>query len=278
MPNLTNEDKESIEAKLEYIGLDLNNLPEFLYNTKSIEYRPISIENENTYKIYRYIPISKIRIYLTPTNRLNTIKEKYTNAAPIFPYINPINEEDIIRHTTFLNMIKMVKLEEIENVEKEQSILNRNIPFKVKFNQNYLWQIYYSSNTDTYFMLVPTQDLEYSTFFYLLKKQIEISKSGKEEFIYVPISQEEYSNKYLKKSEFVDLEKYLWLFTKSWPLTYEVYDQNNNLTIQIVGTTNVIANINSIYKIVLTNKEQANKFYKLLKALFILQTRITSLL
>ena len=175
-------------------------------------------------------------------------------------------------------MLKEIKIDEIRNIEQVQKKLNKNIPFKVKFTENYLWQIYYSQNTDTYFMLVPTQDLEYSTFFYLLKKQIELNKSGKEELIYVPITHEEYTAEYLKKSEFADLEKYIWLFTNQWPLTYEVYDKKNNLTIQIVGDTKVYGNINSDYKVILNSKEEANKFYKLLKALFILQTRITTLL
>lgn len=278
MPKTTNEDIENIKQKLEYIGLDLNNIPEFLKDNTSLEYRPTKISEENTYKVYKYIPISKIRILLSPTNRLNTIKEKYTTAAPIYSYIDPTNEEDIIRHATFLNMLKEIKIEEIRNIEEVQKKLNKDMPFKVKFNENYLWQIYYAQNTDTYFMLVPTQDLEYSTFFYLLKKQIELNKTGKEELIYVPISHEEYNGEYLKKSEFADLEKYIWLFTKQWPLTYEVYDKKSNLSVQIVGKTTVYGNIKSDYKIVLNNKEEANKFYKLLKALFILQTRITSLL
>ena len=78
-------------------------------------------------------------------------------------------------------MLKNVNIQEIENVEKEQERLNENIPFKVKFNGNYLWQIYYSENTNKYFMIVPTEDTDYSTFFYLLKKKIE----GKNEKIFV---------------------------------------------------------------------------------------------
>lgn len=60
-------------------------------------------------------------------------------------------------------------------------------------------------------MLVPTQDSDYSTFFYLLKKQIENKREGK---IFVPIRNLEYSHKYLSKTEFEDIENYMWLFTK----------------------------------------------------------------
>lgn len=275
MPKITNENKESIEKKLKYIDIDLDKIPGFLKESKQLEYRPLKTYDENIYKVYKYISISKIQILLTPTNRLNTIKEKYSLSSRIYSYLNPINEEDIIRHTTFLKMLSMLKIEEIEKIEKEQKNLNKNIPFKVKFHENYLWQIYYSDIVDTYFMLVPTEDLEYASFFYLLKKQIECDKTNKDEKIFVPISHEEYSNKYLKKSEFADIEKYLWLFTKQWPLLYEVYDKNDNLSIQIVGETVCYENIQSVYKIELHSKEEANRFYKLIKALFILQTQLS---
>lgn len=55
----------------------------------------------------------------------------------------------------------------------------------------------------------------------------------------MPVSNVKYSNKYLKKSEFEDIENYLWLFTKDWPLIYEVYDKKNEMTVQIIGETNV---------------------------------------
>ena len=168
-------------------------------------------------------------------------------------------------------MLKNVSIEEIENVENEQTKLNREIPFKVKFQGNYLWQIYYSENTDKYFMIVPTEDTDYSTFFYLLKRQIENKRVGK---VFVPVSNVKYSNKYLKKSEFEDIENYLWLFTKDWPLIYEVYDKKNEMTVQIIGETNVYEKIKTTYKIQLNNEAEASEFYKLVKALFILQTEI----
>ena len=56
-------------------------------------------------------------------------------------------EENILKYTTFLNMLKNFNIEDVENVEKEQNNLNREIPFKIKYQGNYLWQIYYSENT-----------------------------------------------------------------------------------------------------------------------------------
>ncbi len=272
MPKVTNEDV--IKEKLDYIGLNLEKIPEFFKKPINIEYSPIKAYEENGYKVYKYIPISKIQILLTPSNRMNTIKEKYSKASNLISYLLPEKEENIIRYTTFLKMLKTVKIEEIEEVGEEQKKLSKQIPFKVKFEENYLWQIYYSDIQDIYFMLVPTNDLEYATFFYLLKKQIEYSKTKKEEMIFVPICYENYSNKYLKNLEISDIEKYLWFFTKHWPNIYEVFDKKGDLTIQIIGETFVYEGISSVYKIKLENKEEAIKFYKVLKALFILSTEL----
>lgn len=272
MPKITNEN--NIKEKLKYLGLDLENIPKFFKEYKNLEYRPLKVYEENTYKVYRYVPISKIQILLTPTNRLNTLKEKYGKSSSVGTYLEPKNEEDIIKHTIFLKMLKHVQIEEIEQIEEEQKKLNKQIPFKVKFEENYLWQIYYSDLSDTYFMLAPTEDLEYATFFYLLKKQIEYHKTNKEEMIFVPICYENYSGQYLKASEISDMEKYLWFFTKNWSNIYEVYDKKGILNIVIVGETIVYDDIVSSYRNKLETKEEAIKFYKLLKALFILGTEL----
>ena len=171
-------------------------------------------------------------------------------------------------------MVSKININEIEEIENEQKLLNKNIPFKVKYQRDYLWQIYYSEDTNKYFMLVTTEDLDYSAFFYLLKKQVENIKKRKKDKIFVPISYIDYTREYLSTMEISDIENYLWLFTKEWPLVYEVYDEENNLSIQIVGKACIYDDIKSDYKIELSSKEDSTKFYKLLKALFIIQTEV----
>lgn len=273
MPRRKKEKIEGISDKIEYLGLDLDNIPKSLKEFEPLEYRVSRFYDEKKYRQYRYVSINDIQILLSPTNRLNDLSERYKKSRPLYEYLDKENEDNIMKYTTFLNMIKNMDIEEIEKIQKEQTNLNKNIPFKVKFQGNYLWQIYYSENTDKYFMIVPTEDTDYSTFFYILKKQLENKKTGK---IFVPISNAKYSNKYLQKSEFEDIENYLWLFTKDWPLVYEVYDKKDQLSIQIIGETNVYEKIKTSYKIKLETEEEANKFYKLLKALFILQTELPS--
>ena len=271
MPRKKKEVVEGISDKLKYLGLDLDNIPEKFKKFEPLEYRIPRFYDEKQYRQYRYVDIKDIQILLSPTNRLEELSEKYKKARPLCEYLDKDNEKNILKYTTFLNMLKSMDVDEIKKIEIEQANLNKNIPFKVKFHGNYLWQIYYSENTDKYFMIVPTEDTDYSTFFYLLKKQIENKRTGK---IFVPVSAVRYSSKYLKKSEFEDIENYLWLFTKDWPLVYEVYDKKDNLSIQIIGETNVYEKIKTSYKVELNSSEEASEFYKLVKALFILQTEL----
>ena len=267
--NKTQEMKE----KLEYIGLNLDEIPKTLKLVEDLKFRPNSGFDEKKYRQYRFVSPKEIQILLSPTNRLDDIKEKYSKASPLADYLEPDENNERKQHDyeTFIKMLEEVKIEEIEKIEKEQQTINKKIPFKVRYSGNYLWQIYYSSSTNQYFMIVPTEDNDYSTFFYVLKKQIEKKKAGR---IFVPISNADYTRELLNKTEIQSLENYLWLFTKDWPSIYEVYDKNEKVTIQIVGETEVYGTIKSEYKVKLSNKIEATKFFKLVKALFILQSEL----
>ena len=271
MPKKTVENNETIKEKLEYLGLDLEKIPKSIKQYEPLEFRIPKFYDEEQYKQYRYVPIKDIEILLSPTNRMDEIEEKYKKASPLADYLDNKSEENILKHTTFLKMLNDFSIEEVEKMGEEQEKLNKKIPFKVKYQNNYLWQIYYSQNSDKYFMLVPTEDSDYSTFFYLLKKKLEKRRTGK---IFVPIRNVEYTSEFLKKSEFEDIENYLWLFTKDWPLIYEVYDKSDNLCLYIVGETEVYQKIRSLYRVKLETKEEALEFYKLLKVMFILQTEL----
>ena len=271
MPKKTGEKIDEIKEKLDYLGLNLEDAKNQFENYEPLKFRVPKFYDEKQYRQYRYVPIKDIQILLTPTNRLDDIQEKYKKASPISEYLDAEDEKNFLKHTTFLRMLKELRVDEVEKIQEEQTKLNKKIPFKVKFERNYLWQIYYAEDSDQYFMLVPTEDTDYSTFFFLLKKQLEKKKTGK---IFVPIRNATYSNTYYKKSEFEDLENYLWLFTKDWPLIYEVYDKSEKLSIHIVGETEVYGKIRSPYKIKISSLVEATQFYKLLKAMFILQTEL----
>jgi len=168
--------EKSIISKLEYLGLNLNKIPEILEQFEPLNYRVSKNYDERNYKTYRYIDIKDIQILLTPQNRLDPITDKYAKAVPIYPYLNPEREEDIELHSKFLKMLITLREDSIENLEEEQKLLNKKIPFRVKFYKDYLWQIHYSESTNKYFMLVPTEDQEQTAFFYLLKKMCNANK------------------------------------------------------------------------------------------------------
>ena len=264
---------QEINEKLEYIGLNLEEIPETLKLVEDLQFRPNAGFDEKKYRQYRFVSPKEIQILLSPTNRLDDIKEKYSKASPLASYLDSKSEENQEKYETFLRMLEEIQIEDIIEIEKEQQVINKKIPFKVRYSGNYLWQIYYSEETEKYFMIVPTEDKDYSTFFYVLKKQIEKKKAGK---IFVPISNADYSRELLNKTEIQSLENYLWLFTKDWPSIYEVYDKTGKVSLQIIGETEVYGTIKSEYKVKLSNKIEATKFFKLVKALFIIQSELAN--
>lgn len=267
------ETKENtIQEKLDYIGLNLKDIPDFLMEVQNLNYKAIKNYDEKQYKRYEFVNVNDITILLSPTNRLDDVKDKYENARPLCCYLDEDSEENFERYTTFMKMLKKVKISDIEAVEKEQENIAKKIPFKVKFNGNYLWQIYYSESSEQYFMLVPTEDKDYSTCFYLLKKQLEENENNE---IFVPISYADYSGKILKKSLIKDLENYLWIFTKDYPSIYEVTDRKGRTSLEIVGETQVFEKIKTLYKMSFASPKDAMRFYKLVKVFFILQTELS---
>lgn len=260
-----------LKEKLDYIGLDLEKIPKSLKEYSDINFRTLRGYDEKKYKQYRFINVNDIEILLSPTNRINTIKEKYEKAMPLCYYLDSKNEENLMNFTEFLNMLNKVSIPQIEDVEAEQKMLSKELPFKVKFTGNYLWQIYYSEISNKYFMIVPTDDTDYSTFFYVLKRKIANKKNDK---IFVPVSLVDYDAKILRKDEIKDLENYLWLFTKDYPTIYEVWNKKDEVSLNIIGETELFDKIKTLYKVKLEDEKEAAKFYKLVKALFILQTEL----
>ena len=272
MAKTTKDSEKTIEKNLEYIGLDLNKIPTFIKNVSELNFRTSKSYDDTIYKVYKYINIKDIEILITPLDRLAELKERYKLASPLIEYLDSKSEKNIEKFANFIKMLMTLDKDKIEELGKEQEMLNERIPYEVKYSNNFVWQIYYSDYAKKYFMLVPTNEQDNNAFFYLLKEQIANKRSKKGKFIFAPVSHMEYSGDFLKKSEIADIENYLWYFTKEWPNVYEIYDKDNNMFIKIVGITNVYEKIKSIYSIELDTKQKALDFYKLLKAMFILAT------
>ena len=272
MPRKTKESDQTLENNLEYIGLNLSKAPNFLKQYESLNFRPSKSYDETVYKVYKYINIKEIQILITPCDRLTDIKERYKLASPIVEYLDSKSEDNIEKFATFLKMVSTMKKDRIEEIAKEQEMLNSQIPYEVKYPNNYIWQIYYSDVAKKYFMLVPTNEQDNNALFYLLKEQIANVRARKPRFIFAPVSHLEYSGAFLTKSEIADIENYLWYFTKEWPNIYEVYDKQGEMFLKIIGVTNIYEKMQSTYSITLDTKKKATELYKLLKAMFILAT------
>ena len=271
--------KEELLSKLEYLGLNTDEIPEYLKDFSPISFNLSRLNNnDRDHRVFQFVPIDKIQILLTPALRNDDIKDKYSKAVPLGRFFNPTgNEDDIERYATLLKIFSKLSIADVENVAIVQKKLEKTEPFRVKYNKDHLWQIYYSEATDSYFMLVCTKEETFAEFFYLLKKKIAFAENKRAKVvpkIFVPINYVNYSGEFLTRDEITDVENYLWLFTKNWPLIFEVYDKNRKMSLQIIGDTYVYNNVKSTYKMKLINPEEAIKFYKLLKALFIMQTEI----
>lgn len=265
------ETNENLTEKLKFIGLDLENIPDKASFFQNINCRMRRNYNEKKYKVYKFVNVDDVDIFLSPTHRLTDYTEKYAKALPLGAYLYTDTDQNIEKNVEFLKMFKDLSIDNIKEIEDVQKNFNRAIPYNVHYNKDFLWQIFYSEATKRYFMLMPMYESENETLFYLIKKQLE----NKETRIYVPICYAEYSNKFLSDEQIADLENYLGYFAKDWPTIYEVYDKDDNLSIQIVGKATIYDTVKSEYKIVLHDQGEAEDFYKLLKALFILETQLS---
>lgn len=253
---------------LEYIGLDLNKIPKVLEIKDEIDIKNTEIKSEKDYKVYKYIPIKDINILITNSLRLDEPAKKIESMNALSYYLNQKNTDE---HISFINALKNTSIEEIKEIEEMQKRFLKNIPSKIKYEKDYLWQIYHVKRTDKYYMIVPLQETKQQAFLYVLKKKLEKSK----EKIYVPICNLNYDGTLIENSKISKLEKNFFYFTNNWPSIYEVYD-NKKESIDIVGKLEINEGIISDYKLHFENKDDIDNFYKLIKALFDIQTELSN--
>ena len=244
---------------LEYIGLNLEKIPKELQTSNAIHF--YSYSSSNTYKVYDYISVHDLEILITPLDRTAELKERLKKARPLAEYLLT---EDSKMQKLFADVLYSASVTEIKKLESLQEKLIKQMPYFVKYDKNYLWQIYYSKEDNKYFMLFPANEGETSVLFYIIKKKLEKEDTR----IFVPISKLDYSEKILSKSEMNDIENYIWLITNDWPNIYEV----SNKKIYITGKAKIANYFESNYRNVYDAKEKAKEFYMLLKAIFILTT------
>ena len=82
MARTTKDSEKTIEKNLEYIGLKLDKIPNFLKTYESLNFRPSKSYDDTIYKVYRYVNIKDIQILITPADRLMEIKQRYKLSSP----------------------------------------------------------------------------------------------------------------------------------------------------------------------------------------------------
>ena len=242
---------------LDYINLKLEKLPKTLSFKKPDYVVTKAYDNDNQYRVYKRIAVKDIAILLSDDDRTTELKTRFENAVPLNEYVKEHKDK-------FEELIEKCSVKEIKKLEKLQGELKDKTPYFIKYDQNYLWQIYYSITDDKYFMMFPTKEGETAVLFYMIKMILEAPDT----LIYVPICKEDYSGKILQSKDAADIENNIWVFTKLWPQIYEVDEKE----LYIVGEVTLQENIKSKYRIKLENNIEAAKFYTALKAMFILTT------
>ena len=127
-----------VKEKLNYIGLNLEEIPEFLRKNEQLEFKTIHENEFKKYKVYKFIDVRDIQILITPKNRLDPITEKQKQAKRIINYLEPKEEEDIPLQAEFLQMLNKVEILDIEKIDEIQKAINKKIPFKVEYENNTL--------------------------------------------------------------------------------------------------------------------------------------------
>ena len=245
---------------LKYVGLNLDKVPETFAYSKPQYKNFKSYDDSKVYKVYREVPIKDIEIFLCDCDRTTEILERYKKAIDLHTYIEKFKDD-------FEKLAEQTNEDKIKETEEQRKMLTKELPFFIRYDKNYLWQIFYSRDDDKYFMLFPTEEGDSTLLFYLIKEQLK--KSTKK--VFIPICLEDPDSNILTFAESTDLENYIWLFTKRWPNTLEV-SNNKETYLAIVGEAELYGGFKSKYKVELHSRDEALNFYTLTKALFILET------
>ena len=269
MPKPTNESIIPADKKLEHIGLNLEKIPNFLKTSKITECNLIKEYKDTTYKVYKYLDVNDIQIFITEENVLANIQKKCKSAKPIEDYL-----KDESLKPKFMQIVENVDLEKINELENEQNKFDISYPYSICYKNAIKWRVYYSKDSRKYFMIISCNEKDTEAMFLLLKKQIQAEKEKVAIKIYVPIANEDFSENFLKNSQVSEIENNLWYITKKWPMTYEVVDIYGNRSMHIIGKTYVYQNVQSNYKILIKNQKEAIEKYELLKEIFLITSNV----
>ena len=189
------------EETLENIYLKLKSI----YGDRKYNIKQEAILENNIKKVYRYIPISKIEVMVTNHSRNDKIKDKLKDAIPIIDYIysKEFKDFDRVRLEYLLKDYNNSKYEEIDSLQKR---LFEKEPFKITYEEDIFYEIYYIKEENKYLLVICTEDIVFKEIQYILQKKAQYYITRKEEYIYSGIANLEYSENFLYKEEIQELE------------------------------------------------------------------------
>ena len=95
-----------VKEKIEYLGLNFERVPKALIASDKPNFKTIKTDDERQYKQYKFLKISDIDILLTPKHRMDSLRERYEEASPLYMYLDSKREENATKYNTFLSMLK----------------------------------------------------------------------------------------------------------------------------------------------------------------------------
>ena len=73
MENIT---KGELQKKLQYLNLDLDNVPNEIVDYQPLNFNVSRLNNDKDHRIFRFVPIDKIDILISPCLRTDSLKDK----------------------------------------------------------------------------------------------------------------------------------------------------------------------------------------------------------
>ena len=150
-----------------------------IYGDRKYNIKQEAILENNMKKVYKYIPISKVDVMVTNHSRNDKIKDKLRDAMPIIKYIysKEFKDFDKVRLEYLLKDYDNQKYEEIDHLQKQ---LLEKEPFKITYEEDIFYEIYYMKEENRYILLICTEDIVFKEIQYILQKKAEYYISRKE--------------------------------------------------------------------------------------------------
>lgn len=144
-----------------------------IYGDRKYNIKQEAILENNMKKVYKYIPISKIDVMVTNHSRNDKIKDKLRDAMPIIKYIysKEFKDFDKVRLEYLLKDYDNQKYEEIDHLQKQ---LLEKEPFKIIYEEDIFYEIYYMKEENRYILLICTEDIVFKEIQYILQKRQNI--------------------------------------------------------------------------------------------------------